>query len=167
MISRSFALLSGRRLDIGAPDGAAYARARIRQLLPGARQSGIRFLEGGVERQDLGRPGADLTVVLSGDRSPRWARCASCGQYEHDYSVADVEHRHFFRCVPPFHVLQFGRHLVPEDYREALHDEYPDLSAEEIVETFNGYGDFPGYFEWVADRETEEGDDRSDDSDLR
>lgn len=56
-------------------------------------------------------------------------------------------------CIPPLHVLQFGKFLIPREYRDALYEYAPFYCTEEVVGSFLGHGTFPSYEDWIEERD--------------
>jgi hypothetical protein len=72
--------------------------------------------------------------------------CEACGYFhpsEYDLSF-DTQ------AVPERDVLEFGPYWLSEDYREALYNDWPNATVEEIIGTFLGYNPlFPSHQAWV------------------
>ena len=70
--------------------------------------------------------------------------CPCCGE------TKDFENEESLTCVPPKDVLVFGRYHIEIDYREALYNEYPQYTVEEIVGSYIGENHlFPSYDDWI------------------
>jgi hypothetical protein len=78
--------------------------------------------------------------------------CKNCKKV-HDWAHDDAEH---LNCVPPLNVLRFGDHVIPREYRDALHAFSKSITicnrfynTEEVVGSFLGHNPhFPSCAEW-------------------
>ncbi len=77
------------------------------------------------------------------------SRCPTCGEKAHDFAREEA-----LDCVPPRNVLQFGNYLIDRDYREALYEEFPFYTTEEVVGSYLGHNpNFPSQIEWKEDQQ--------------
>ena len=52
--------------------------------------------------------------------------------------------------IPDRHVLDFGPYSMSEEYREALYEEWPQATVENIIATFLGFNQhFPSFEGWT------------------
>ena len=51
---------------------------------------------------------------------------------------ADFANEEILDAIPPRERLQFGPHTIDQTYRDAMFDEFPDYTAEEVVGSFLG-----------------------------
>ncbi|MFR9523354.1 MAG: hypothetical protein SNH94_02140 [Rikenellaceae bacterium] len=71
--------------------------------------------------------------------------CESCGAPAHDFEKEEA-----FSCIPPKNVLRFGKYLVNKEYREALYNNHPYYTSEEIVGSYLGKNPyFPSERDWI------------------
>lgn len=76
-------------------------------------------------------------------------KCQCCGKKAHDFNVEEA-----FECIPPKEVLVFGNHVIDEEYRNALYEEFPMYNTEEVVGSYLGHNPyFPDQEEWLNSRE--------------
>lgn len=81
-------------------------------------------------------------------------KCPTCGKVAHDFTNEEI-----MNCVPPKDVLRFGQYEINKEYREALYNEFPYYTAEEVVGSHLGRNpNFPGENEWL-DQQTEDNED--------
>lgn len=75
-------------------------------------------------------------------------KCQTCGQKQHDFSKEEA-----FDCVPSKNVLQFGNFIIDKQYREALFNEFPMYTSEEIVGSYLGKNPFfPSQDSWLESK---------------
>lgn len=73
--------------------------------------------------------------------------CQTCGKKAHNFEIEEV-----MNCIPPLDVLKFGPHLISSEYRQALYDEYPMYTTEEVVGSYLGHNpNFPSEDEWYEE----------------
>jgi hypothetical protein len=76
-------------------------------------------------------------------------KCQTCGKKAHNFEREEV-----FYCVPPKSILKFGPYKIDVDYRNALYNEFPFYTTEEIVGSFLGYNpNFPSQAIWLEEKE--------------
>ena len=76
-------------------------------------------------------------------------KCPTCGKKAHDFETEEALY-----CVPPNDVLKFGQHQIDKEYREALYEEFPFYTAEEVVGSYLGYNPhFPSQNVWFDEKE--------------
>ena len=63
--------------------------------------------------------------------------CQTCGKKAHNF-----EREEPLQCVPPKYALKFGSYEINPEYREALYDEYPFYTTEEVVGSYLGYNPY-------------------------
>ena len=81
----------------------------------------------------------------------RIAKCPTCGKKAHDFEKEEA-----LDCVPPREILKFGNYLIDKEYREALYEQFPFYSTEEVVGSYLGYNRyFPSQRDWFEEREQE------------
>ena len=69
------------------------------------------------------------------------------------------------RCIPPLHVLEFGKYTMSFPYRKALYEFAPYYTTEEVVGSYLGYNpNFPSEEDWTNEQCEDEEDDSDDDS---
>lgn len=74
----------------------------------------------------------------------RKSKCPTCGKQAHDFAKEEA-----FDCVPPRDILLFGEYLIDKTYRDALFNEFPIYTTEEIVGSYLGHNPyFLGQDEW-------------------
>lgn len=85
------------------------------------------------------------------------SKCPSCSENCHNFESHNFESEEFLYCVPPPETLKFGNYVLSQEYKEALFDEYPFYTAEEVVGSFLGHNPyFPSQDEWEEEKEAEE-----------
>ena len=90
-------------------------------------------------------------------------KCPSCSENSHNFESHNFEEEEFLYCVPPPETLQFGNYVLSKEYKEALFDEYPFYTAEEVVGSFLGHNPyFPSQDEWEEENPSAEDDGESD-----
>ena len=83
-------------------------------------------------------------------------KCPSCNKNSHSFESHNFEEEEFLYCVPPPETLKFGNYVLSKEYKEALFDDYPFYTAEEVVGSFLGHNPyFPSQDEWEEEREEE------------
>ncbi len=76
-------------------------------------------------------------------------KCPTCGENAHDFEKSE-----FLNCVPPSNVLTFGQHRIDRQYRNALYEQYPMYTSEEVVGSFLGHNPhFPSQLMWLEERD--------------
>jgi hypothetical protein len=75
--------------------------------------------------------------------------CPTCGKKAHDFQKEEV-----LDCVPPGDILKFGHYEIDKEYREALFNEYPFYTVEEVLGSYLGHNPhFPSQDEWLDQRD--------------
>lgn len=76
-------------------------------------------------------------------------KCPTCGEKAHNFEIEEA-----LDCVPPKDILKFGEHQIDKKYREALYDQFPFYTAEEVVGSYLGYNSrFPSQNAWFEQKE--------------
>lgn len=85
-------------------------------------------------------------------------KCPTCGKRAHDFDKEEA-----MGCVPPSEILKFGQHEINKEYREALYEDYPFYTSEEVVGSYLGHNPhFPSQNVWLEQQEENTKEDESD-----
>ncbi|MBN2595707.1 hypothetical protein [Labilibaculum sp.] len=75
--------------------------------------------------------------------------CLTCGKQAHDFANEEA-----LNCVPPREILIFGEYVIDKQYRDALFEEFPIYTTEEVVGSYFGHNPyFPSQDEWLDSKE--------------
>ncbi|SPY35873.1 Uncharacterised protein [Porphyromonas cangingivalis] len=76
-------------------------------------------------------------------------KCPTCGKKAHNFEMEEALY-----CVPPRDILKFGQYQIDKEYREAVYEEFPFYTTEEVVGSYLGYNPhFPSQNAWFEQKE--------------